>query len=280
MASRRQGGTGGGPAARRIALGLIAALGLTGFAIARPSAGWTPEMQRRIATEAARLGPRDLYRQIERHRREFDQGALSPFSDRDPGRHSRNPDGTGTLDRAVREEAAAAIAAIRDHRPFAEIVARLGRVSHYVADANNPLAASNEDAQEGLYFADFLLYAESAEPRLPLVFYGLPRGWDRRPDLSLLVGDALTRSRRFYPAIGREYRRIGFGSGRSLFDDRSSAFAVASLAYSHAVTDAAIALRTIWLEAGGGDTRKRLPTAGERMLEVPKSPEPSLAPPP
>ncbi len=228
-------------------------------------------MQRRIATEAARLGPRDLYRQIDKHRPEYERGAQSPFSDRDPGRHSRNPDGSGSLDRSVAEESAAAVTAIRSHRPFAEIVGRLGRVSHYVADANNPLATSNADAEEGRYFADFLIYAESAEPRLPLVFYGLPRGWDRRPDLSALVRDALVRSRGFYPTVGREYRRIGFGSGRALFDDRSSAFAIASLAFNHAVTDAAIALRTIWLQAGGGDDRKRLPVAGERILAVPKS---------
>lgn len=239
--------------------------------LALPGLAWTPEMQRRIATEAARLGPRDLFRQIDKHRPEYEKGALAPFSDRDPSRHSRNADGTGTLDRTVAEESAAVIAAIRDHRPFVEIVSRLGRVSHYVADANNPLAASNEDPEEGRYFADFLIYAESAEPRLPLVFYGLPRGWDRRPDLSALVRDALTRSRGFYPTIGREYRRIDFGSGRSLFDDRSSAFAIASLAFSHAVTDAAIALRTIWLQAGGGDSRSHLPTAGDRILPVPKS---------
>lgn len=241
--------------------------------LALPALGWTPEMQRRIADEAARLGPRDLYRQIDKHRPEYEQGALAPFSDRDPGRHSRNLDGSGSLDRTVAEESAAAIAAIRDHRPFVEIVGRLGRVSHYVADANNPLAASNQDLEEGRYFADFLIYAESAEPRLPLVFYGLPRGWDRRPDLSALVRDALTRSRGLYPTIGREYRRIGFGSGRALFDDRSTAFAIASLAFNHAVTDAAIALRTIWLQAGGGDPRINLPTAGERILSVPRSVE-------
>jgi hypothetical protein len=248
-------------------------VGIFCLGLGLPAFGWTPEMQRRIADEAARLGPRDLYRQIDKHRPEFEQGALAPFSDRDPGRHSRNPDGSGTLDKTVTEEAAAAIAAIRDHRPFAEIVGRLGRVSHYVADANNPLAVSNQDAEEGRYFADFLIYAESAEPRLPLVFYGLPRGWDRRPDLSALVRDAFSRSRGFYPAIGREYRRIDFGSGRALFDDRSSAFAIASLAFSHAVTDAAIALRTIWLQAGGGDERSHLPTAGEGILTVPKSDE-------
>ena len=255
-------------AERALAWGAIA---LLGAAAARPVLGWTPEMQRRIATEAARLSPRDLYRQIDKHRPEFERGVQAPFSDRDPGRHSRNPDGSGTLDTSIAEESAAAIAAIRGHRPFSEIVMRLGRVSHYVADANNPLATSNADAEEGRYFADFLIYAESAEPRLPLVFYGLPHGWDRRPDLSSLVRDALVRSRGFYPTVGREYRRIGFGSGRTLFDDRSSAFAIASLAFNHAVTDAAIALRTIWLQAGGGDERKRLPVAGERILSVPKS---------
>src|SRR6188474_3415027 len=125
MESPRQGRGGFRPAERRLPRVLVAILCL---GMALPALGWTPEMQRRIADEAARLGPRDLYRQIDKHRPEYEQGALSPFSDRDPGRHSRNLDGSGSLDQTVAEESAAAIAAIRDHRPFVEIVGRLGRV--------------------------------------------------------------------------------------------------------------------------------------------------------
>ncbi|HXU44214.1 MAG TPA: hypothetical protein VN783_01705 [Thermoanaerobaculia bacterium] len=235
-----------------------------------PASAWTPRMQQVIALDAARLAPSDLYRQIGKHRPEYEQGALAPFSDRDPERHAKNPDGSGVLDRVIPEEIARAVALIQEHRPFAEIVGQLGRVSHYLADANNPLAASNDDAEEGRYFADYLYYVESVEPRLPIVFYGLPAWWDRQPDVDRLVRDALARSRATYPAIEREYRRIDFGSGRERFDDRSSAFAVAALAFDRAVTDVAIVLRSIWLAAGGTDDRQRLPEAGEKLLVLPR----------
>lgn len=239
---------------------------------ARPAAAWTPQTQTAIAREAARLAPPDLARQIERHEKAFEEGVLAPFSDADPGRHMKNPDGTGSLDRVLAAEIEAVVAAIRAHRPFEEVVRRLGTVSHYVADLNNPLAVSAADPEEGRYFADYLRYAEKAEPRFPLVFYGLRPGLTERGDASALVFETLRRSRSLYPGIGREYRRIGFASGVGRFDDRSTAFGLASLSFSHAVTDAASLLRHIWLKAGGGDQRRLDGAGGPRVLRLPRTP--------
>ena len=71
--------------------------------------------------------------------------------------------------------------------------------------------------------------------------------------------------------IGREYRRIGFSSGIGRFDDRSTAFGVASIAFSHAVTDVTLALRYIWLTAGGIDDRANLPAGGTRLTVLPRA---------
>jgi len=161
-----------------------------------------------------------------------------------------------------------AIRAIREHRPFDEVVRRLGSVSHFVADANNPLSTSAADDQEGRSFADFLRYAESAQPRFAVVFYGVPARDGNRSVASLLA-ETLRRGRRLYPLVGREYRRIGYGSGVAAFDDHSTAFGVASLAFSHAVTDVATVLRYIWLRAGGGDDRPGLAGDGGRVLLLP-----------
>jgi hypothetical protein len=236
-----------------------------------PAVAWTPRTQLTIAHEAARLAPPDLARQVERHERAFEGGVTAPFDDADPGRHARNPDGSGSLDRVVAAEVEAAVAAIRDHRSFEEIVRRLGAVSHYVADADNPLAASADDAEEGRYFADYLRYAESASPRFPLLFYGVAAGLERRHDVAPVIAAALARGRRLYPLIGMEYRRIGFGSGLAAFDDRSTAFGVASVAFSHAVTDVAVTLRYIWLAAGGADDRAGLPAGGTRLILLPRA---------
>jgi hypothetical protein len=245
---------------QRSLLALAAAL-LGALFAALPAAAWTPATQQTIAREAARLAPPDLARQILRHKSDYQAGVQAPFADTDALRHMKNPDGEGSLDRVVATEVEGAIAAIRDHRPFAEIVRRLGTVAHFVADANNPLATSGDDPEEGRYFADFLRYAESAEPRFPLVFYGASPALSGPRDLDSLLAATFHRGRALYPTVGREYRRIDFASGLDSdngFDDRSSAFGVASVAWSHAVTDVALALRYIWLRAGGADERASL----------------------
>ena len=240
------------------------------FLLAGPARGWTPATQVTIAREAARLSPPDLYRQIDKHRRAYEAGVNSPFADTDSSRHAKNPDGSGRLDRAALDAVDAAVQAIRGHQPFEEIVRRMGVVSHFVADANNPLSASADDPEEGRYFVDYLRYVESAEPRYPLVFYGLPSGIDGR-GVSSLLDAALRRGRQLYPMIGREYRRIGYGSGIGQFDDRSTAFGVGSVAFSHAITDVTLVLRYIWITAGGIDDRAHLPAGGTRLTVLPRT---------
>jgi hypothetical protein len=250
---------------------LAAALLAAALAPTSPAAAWTPATQATIAREAARLAPPDLARQLARHKSEYQAGVQAPFSDTDPGRHRKNPDGEGSLDRVIAAEVEGAVAAIRGHQPFAEVVRRMGTVAHFVADANNPLATSGDDPEEGRYFADFLRYAESAEPRFPLIFYGAWPALNTARDLDALLAESLRRGRDLYPTVGREYRRIDFASGLGRFDDRSSAFGVASVAWSHAVTDVALVLRYIWLRAGGADERSGLSTEGGRLLLIPRA---------
>jgi hypothetical protein len=230
---------------------------------------WKPSTQEAIALQAAELAPPDLARQIAKHQKAFLLGTREPLSDRDGSRHMKNDDGSGELDQAVAAEMAAAIEAIRRHRPFAEVVTRLGRVSHFIADANLPLNTSNSDPEEGRYFRDFLEYADSARPRVAVVFYGLGPEWRSSRDIQSWTRATLARGRKLYPSIGDEYRRIGGIAGVSDFDDRSTAFAVAAVSYSHAISDVARALRYIWLTAGGADSRRRLlAEPDDRLLVV------------
>jgi hypothetical protein len=236
-------------------------------AISSAAWAWTPRMQSDIAGRAAELAPPDLRRQLERHEKDLRRGALEAFRDQDPSRHVKNGDGSGTLDRVIIEEANRAIEMIRAPRTFAEIAYQLGRLSHFVADAINPLNTSQDDPAEGRYFADYLFYMESAEPRFAPVFYGLEARFDQRRDLSGLASAALLRGRVLYPAIGREYGRTGSIDGRSLFDDRSTAFGVAAVSYSHALSDAANAFRFVWLHAGGADPRPHVSAAQPTPLQ-------------
>lgn len=231
-----------------------------------PAAAWSPPTQETIARDAARLAPPDLARQLERHAAELAAGATEPFHEPGADRHYLNEDGTGTADAALRAEVEQAIAAIREHRPFTEVARRLGRVSHWSSDLDNPLNTSATDRQEPRYFRDFLDYVDSARPRFAVVVYEWQPPLAAPADVEALARDALARGRRLYPLIGSEYRRIGFGSGLALFDDRSTAFGLAALAYSHAVTDAARLFRYVWIAAGGSDPRAVFTRPRDRVL--------------
>ncbi len=227
------------------ALGLLAAIS---------SQAWTPATRQVIAAEAARLAPRDLARQIDRHRNDFEAAveAADPAALKQP------------LDRTVDQHVAETIAAIRAHKPFPEIVRRLGGVASEVAYASSPFAGSN-DPRTGRYSSDYLEYAESAESRYPLIFYGVPLGLERGSSVGPVVNASLKRGAERRPLLEMEYARIGFASGIGVFDDRSTAFGVASTAFSHAVTDVMAVLRYIWLKAGGTDGRTHLPAAGAEI---------------
>jgi len=259
------------PAARvRVPLLTLAWSAILALGALGPASAWSPEAQRAIAAEAARLAPPDLAGQLARHTKQLERGAVEPFGDTDPLRHTKNEDGSGALDRALAEETKAAVAALRGFRPFAELVYRLGRVAHFAADLNNPLNASTGDPDEGRYFRDFFLYADSARPRFAVVLYENSAVVTESGGVDRLAARALERGRALYPLVGREYRRISFGNGIDLFDDRSTAYGVAALAYSHAVSDAARLYRYIWLAGGGSDPRPVLDRQRDRLVLLPR----------
>lgn len=246
---------------------------LLGFAllatllVAPLALAWTPESQRMIALDAARLVPPDLYHQLRRNRRAYEQGVSDPFRDGSPDLHVRGVEG-GRLDAAVLQAVDNAVASIKLHRPFNEVSYRLGVVSHYLADAHDPLSCADSDPLENRFGDDFRRYLESTDPRVRVIFYGFRRDFDDRSDVELLLAQSLARCRKLYPLVGREYRRIGMRSGLRGFDDRSTAYALAALARSHAVSDIAEVLRYIWLEAGGIDSRPRVPWRGDPAVQL------------
>ncbi|MEM1177527.1 MAG: hypothetical protein AAGM22_04230 [Acidobacteriota bacterium] len=235
------------------------------FSPAQAAHAWTPESQQFIAEQAARLVPPDLYRQLARNRPSFLVGVQEPFRSGAPqDLHARRD---GRLPTAIELAVDHAIASIEHHHPFNDIAYRMGVVAHYVALAHQPLATGEGDAEQRRYHHDFARYLQSVEPRVDVVFYGF-RAVDGPLDLEALVQDALRSSRNHYPLVGREYRRVGFRSGVQAFDDRSTAFALAALGYSHAVSDIAEVLRYIWLRAGGADGRRSLPQRGHHLVRL------------
>jgi len=231
---------------------LLAAVAVTLIPFS-PTHAWTGATRLAIAEQAASFAPADLGRLIERHRREFHRGVLAPSAT--PG-SGGDEDGSFPDRQALLRQIDSVIESIRGHRPFRETVFRIGVIAHHLAEMNNPLRTSDADAAEVRYSADFLSYVESAQPRFAVVYYGEGRELEDEAELPRMLDRSLRRGRELYPMIGLEYRRIGSVDGVERFDDRSTAFGVGSLAFSHAVSDTAATLRHIWLRAGGVDRRQ------------------------
>lgn len=230
---------------------VVAALLVPGVAIAAaPAAAWSPQTSVEIADQGATIAPPDFKRLIERHQAAFKEGVLEPV---------RNPSSTGQpLDRVIEIEIDRAISMIHSHQPMEQVVRQAGVVAYFVAHANNPLVIGRSDPDEQTYFSDYLGYVDSARPRFAAVFYGLVPEFEDSGRVADLMRRTYRRGQLLYPLIGSEYERIGGPYGRQKFDDRSTAFGISAVAFSHALTDVAIVLRHIWLEGGGADPRQPL----------------------
>lgn len=168
---------------------------------------------------------------------------------------------SGRLRERIERETQSVITAIRTGKPMSDVITRLGALSHYVADANNPFHIANDDPRLDLSHNDFETYFERNLTKFPTVFYGLD------PDfrLSTYLDRTFVRTAMFYPLMSEEYFRFGDRRTNADFDDRSTAFGVASICYSRAVTDLVNLYYYIWREAGG-DVRSERAMRGSNLL--------------
>ncbi len=234
--------------------------------LAVPASAWTPTSQVLLAEMAVRLAPSDFRSQLDKNEKRFREGVLAPFRTAEASFHERNRD-RGQLHEALAQEVKRAIAMIVDHQPFDEIAYQAGVVVHFANDLNNPLNCAQDDASEGQYYADYLKYLESTESRLRYLFYGLSPTLEGGSVMGF-IEERLERCRETYALIGNEYRRIGKLPGTQYFDDRSTAFGIAGVAHSRAVTDGALLLRYIWITSGGSDWRQPPSESEGRYFEV------------
>jgi hypothetical protein len=209
---------------------------------------WTPASDERIAAKSAALAPPDLRLLIERFEPEYKQGLARAQADEGTDSHhyfvvSKQ----GRLRERIERETRGTVDAIRKGDPMNTVVERLGGLVHLVADANNPFHAANDNPSLTSSKSDFESYFERRLPKFPTVFYGL----DPQFRLRAYLDRTFARSAKFYPLVASEYFRDGERRTSAAFDDRSTAFGVASISYSRAVTDVVNLYYFIWKEAGG-----------------------------
>jgi len=228
---------------------------------------WTTDADLRIARKAASLAPPDLrLLLLEKFNPEYQQAVRDAAGDEASETHryfvlSRK----GKLDAKLQAEVRDTITMLRNRGGMNEVVEKLGLIAHLVADANNPFNVSNSDANLSASQEDFEAYFERKLQRFPTVFYGL------EPDFRLerYLASTFDRSATFYPLLSEEYFRFGERRTSEEFDDRSTAFGIASVSYSHAVTDLVNIYFHIWREAGGDVRSARMLEKGNLYLNEP-----------
>ena len=235
----------------------------------QPVGGWTPETRIQMADYALRVSPPHMVGQVERHQKRFHAGILAAAKS-DP---TVDSDGMPIpveldLDRLIKTEVDQAIRAIEDHRPFSQIVYQLGIVSYWVASLNNPMPLTESGQPAPAYWQDYVHYLEDASRRFSVLYYGHDRQFETPEALTELLTRSQFRSLAMARWIAEEYRRIGTIDGGRLFDDRSTAFGVGSVAFSHGVSDIAGVLRYIWIRAGGVDSRQFPPLDPNHLILV------------
>lgn len=209
---------------------------------------WTPASDVRIAQKGAALAPPDLRMLIERFEGDYRHGLEMAASDEGSESHhffvlSRR----GRLRERIEKETRGSIEMIRKGDPMSMVVERLGMIAHLVADANNPFHVANDDSRVNAARDDYAQYFERRLGKFPTVFYGL----DPRFTLNGYLDKTFARSAKFYPLLRDEYLRGGRVRTSAEFDDRSTAFGIASVSYSRSVTDLVNLYYFIWKEAGG-----------------------------
>lgn len=230
------------------------------FLVSSSAFAWTRGGDERIARKAGQLAPPDLRILIERFEPEYKQGQARAQSDEGSESH-RNYAQSGRLRERIERETAAAIAMIKSGQPMSSVVEQLGVLSHFVADANNPFHTVNDDPNLEASHHDYEQYFERRLAKFPTVFYGLDRNFQLRPYLDRTI----SRTSRFYPLMREEYFRFGTRRSSQEFDDRSTAFGIASICYSRAVTDVVNLYYYIWRQAGG-DVRSATLMRGSNLI--------------
>jgi DNA-binding FrmR family transcriptional regulator len=214
------------------------AVALLFLSIALPAMAWTRAADQRIASKSAELAPPDLRLIINKFHDDYLRGVDEALATEGTDIHRQK------LRERIVAQTHAIVKMIRSNEPMSDVVRQLGVLSHLLGDANNPFHIGEDDAEERV---DFEQYFERRLARFAPVFYG----FDRNFVLGNYLDKMFARTTSYSPLMAEEYAR---GNGAT-FDDRSTAFGVASVCYSHAITDIVNLDYFIWKTAGGSVRR-------------------------
>jgi hypothetical protein len=239
------------------------AAGLIGLCVSVSAWGWTPAAEERMAARASLLAPPDMRLLITKYDKDFKRGIQ--LAARSEGDAHRRVLGQGQLTAILDGEIQDAIRIMRKERQVGPFVEKLGAIAHLLADANNPFHVSDADPRLRGVQSDYESYFERRMATFPTVFYGLRINRDVPGYLDAVV----RRTEAFHPLLSEEYFRGGRTRTSREFDDRSTAYGVASISYSRAVTDIINVYYYIWREAGGDVRTAAVLRKGNLLINEP-----------
>ena len=147
---------------------------------------------------------------------------------------------------------------------FDEVVFRFGLLARRVCEMNT-FRHYASDAQEAARLETFERLATAKRSRFVPVFYDYSPLLFKDPLPEQYWDQTVARNRGLSARIAQRYQD---GAGAVLFDDRSPAFGLASLHFSHTITDIANAWLFCWRESNGD-------MDGVPFFPYPRSPRPN-----
>jgi hypothetical protein len=135
---------------------------------------------------------------------------------------------------------------IYNHVSFKEVATDFGRLSHYLADLNDPLQLSDADSRESVYRTDFAVYQEKNIDLFPWVFDGHEDPLLNKDQMEAYIYQIADRTVQQYPLLGESYFPNGVLVSSSTFDPRSLPFGIASLSYNHSISNTVQVWFYVW----------------------------------
>ncbi|HSE40306.1 MAG TPA: hypothetical protein VLH08_06025 [Acidobacteriota bacterium] len=227
--------------------GLLFCFPLTGNA-------WTSKTYQLIVVKSTQLMPTSFKNIMMKHQEEILAACLRP-DDLPESEHTYNiATHSGYLKDQLLNLSAKVPKDIYNHVPFTKVAEDFGRMSHYIADLNNPLILSDQDSRETQYRSDFAIYLEKNIELFPWIFDGhepeLLKESSAENYLQKIAMNAVER----YGLIGDSYFPNGTLVSSDTFDPRSLPFGIASLSYSRSISHTVQFWFYTWKKARGDTT--------------------------
>jgi hypothetical protein len=201
------------------------------------SDAWTSRTYQLIVVKSVKLMPLSFRNVMLRHKEELLIGCLKPDDVGESAHHYDVNTRSGYLQDRIVQLTLDIPKKIYNHVPFSEVASDFGRLSHYLSDLNDPLLLSDSDSREPMYGSDFAVYQEKNTDLFPWVFDGHENSLLQKGLLENYIYEIAERATRSYPLLGQSYFPNGILVSSDTFDPRSLPFGIASLSYSHSISN-------------------------------------------